>query len=106
MKTQVGSVEEFEIGTQKSLEIGTDYVLVLRSISGFWAIEDRCSHDDNELLGGEITEIEDSAPSIKCVRHGARFNLENGKSLCLPAVKAVKSYRAWCEDDLVWVEEK
>jgi 3-phenylpropionate/trans-cinnamate dioxygenase ferredoxin subunit len=104
MKTLVGTLEEFEISTQKSLEIGQAYVLVLRSISGFWAIEDRCSHDDNELLGGEITENQGAAPSIKCVRHGARFNLENGKALCLPAVKAVKSYRAWCEDNLVWVE--
>lgn len=106
MKTQVGRLEEFEIGTQKSLELGSDYVLVLRSISGFWAIEDRCSHDDNELLGGEMTEHEGAAPSIKCVRHGAQFNLETGKALCLPAVKAVKSYRAWLEDDLVWIEPK
>lgn len=106
MKTLAGTKDEFIIGTQKSLEIGNEYVLVLRSISGFWAIEDRCSHDDNELLGGEIAEHEGASPSIKCVRHGARFNLENGKALCLPAVKAVKSYRAWCEEDLVWVEEK
>ncbi len=106
MKTLAGTLEEFEIGTQKSLELGNDYVLVLRSISGFWAIEDRCSHDDNELLGGEITEHEGTSPSIKCIRHGAQFNLETGKALCLPAVKAVKSYRAWLEDNSVWVEAR
>ena len=105
MKTLAGELEEFPIGTQKSLEIGSDYVLVLHSISGFWAIEDRCSHDDNELLGGEVTEHEGAAPSIKCIRHGAQFNLENGKALCLPAVKAVKSYRAWLEGNQIWVEE-
>ncbi len=106
MKTLAGHLNEFPIGAQKSLELGSEYVLVLRSISGFWAIEDRCSHDDNELLGGEITEHESAAPSIKCVRHGAQFNLETGKAQCLPAVKAVKSYRAWLEADQVWVEEK
>ena len=106
MKILAGTQEEFEIGTQKCLEIGSEYVLVLRSISGFWAIEDRCSHDDNELFGGEITENQGAAPSIKCVRHGAKFNLETGFALCLPAVKAVKSYRAWLEDNSVWVEAK
>jgi 3-phenylpropionate/trans-cinnamate dioxygenase ferredoxin component len=105
MKFQVGKLEEFPVHSQKSLELTGDFVLVLRSISGFWAIEDRCSHDDNELLGGEVSERDGLAPSIKCLRHGARFDLETGKALCLPAVKAVKSYRAWLEDDLVWVEE-
>jgi 3-phenylpropionate/trans-cinnamate dioxygenase ferredoxin component len=104
MKIQAGRLEEFPLHVQKSLEIDGDYVLVLRSISGFWAIEDRCSHDDNELLGGEVLERDGLAPSIKCLRHGARFDLETGKALSLPAVKAIKSYRAWLEDDMVWVE--
>jgi 3-phenylpropionate/trans-cinnamate dioxygenase ferredoxin component len=104
MKIQVGKLEEFPLYAQKSLEIDGDYVLVLRSISGFWAIEDRCSHDDNELSGGEVSERDGLAPSIKCLRHGARFDLGTGKALSLPAVKAVKSYRAWLEDDVVWVE--
>ena len=106
MKTLVGRLEDFEIGTQKPLELGTDYLIVIRSISGFWAIEDRCSHDDNELLGGQLEEHPNSAPSIKCVRHGAKFDLGTGQALCLPAVKAVKSYRAWLEDGQVWVEAR
>jgi 3-phenylpropionate/trans-cinnamate dioxygenase ferredoxin component len=104
MKIQAGRLEDFPVHTQKSLEFGEDYVLVLRSLSGFWAIEDRCSHDDNELLGGEIEERDGLAPSIKCLRHGAKFDLETGKALCLPAVKSVKSYRAWSEDGVVWLE--
>ena len=101
-----GEVSEFELGTQKSLEFGSDYVLVLRSLSGFWAIEDRCSHDDNELLGGPVAEREGSAPSIKCLRHGATFDLGTGKALTLPAFKAVKSYRVVLEGHQVWVESQ
>lgn len=104
MKTQIGTLEEFPIHSQKSLEIGEDFVLVIHSLSGFWAIEDRCSHDDNELLNGEITEREGLAPSIKCPRHGAKFDLESGAALCLPAVRPVKRFRAWLEDDLIFVE--
>ena len=101
-----GHVSEFELGTQKSLEFGSDYVLVLRSISGFWAIEDRCSHDDNELLGGPITERDQASPSIKCLRHGASFDLGTGKALSLPAFKAVKSYRVVLEGNELWVESQ
>ncbi len=105
-RIMAGEVSEFEVGMQKSLEFGSDYVLVLRSLSGFWAIEDRCSHDDNELLGGPITEQGGAAPSIKCLRHGASFDLGTGKALSLPAFKAVKSYRVVLEGTQVWVESK
>ena len=106
MRILAGKVSEFELGTQKSLEFGSDYVLVLRSLSGFWAIEDRCSHDDNELLGGPVAERDGAAPSIKCLRHGAMFDLGTGNALTLPAFKAVKSYRVILESDEVWVEAR
>ena len=105
-RMMVGDVREFEVGTQKSLEFGSDYVLVLQSLSGFWAIEDRCSHDDNELLGGPVTERDGAAPSIKCLRHGATFDLGTGNALTLPAFKAVKSYRVILEGSEVWVESQ
>jgi 3-phenylpropionate/trans-cinnamate dioxygenase ferredoxin component len=101
-----GEVGEFEIGTQKSLEFGSDYVLVLRSLSGFWAIEDRCSHNDIELLGGPVAEREGLPPSIKCLKHGASFDLGTGKALSLPAFKAVKSYRVVLYGHEIWVESQ
>ena len=94
-----GTLSEFPEGAQKSIEFYDEYVLVLRSPSGFWAIEDRCSHDDNELFGGPVV-----GKSIKCVRHGATFDLETGAALSMPAVRGVKSYRVVVEDDQVWVE--
>jgi 3-phenylpropionate/trans-cinnamate dioxygenase ferredoxin component len=97
-KVFAGTVEEFPLGAQKIVELEDDYVLVVHSISGFWAIEDRCSHDDNELYGGEIVEN-----TIKCPRHGAKFDLETGKALSLPAVKAVKSFAVVLENGGVWV---
>jgi 3-phenylpropionate/trans-cinnamate dioxygenase ferredoxin component len=105
-RVRAGDLSEFPVGAQKSLEVGSDYVLVLHSPSGFWAIEDRCSHDDNELYGGEVEERGGAAPRIKCLRHGAWFDLSNGKALTLPAFKAVKSYQILIEETTVWVVEK
>ena len=84
---QIGTLTDFPLNEQKIIDLEDEFVLVLRSESGFWAIEDRCSHDDNELFGGEVIGKE-----IKCPRHGARFDLESGQALCLPAVKAVRTY--------------
>jgi 3-phenylpropionate/trans-cinnamate dioxygenase ferredoxin subunit len=101
-----GELSEFPVGAQKSVEFGDEYVLVIHSISGFWAIEDRCSHDDNELLGGPVEERENAAPRIQCLRHGAWFDVGTGKALTLPAFKAVKSYQVLIDGTKVWVEEK
>lgn len=96
-----GSVDEFPEGAQKVVEIEDDYVLVVHSISGFWAIEDRCSHDDNELYGGEV-----DGKTIKCSRHGATFDLETGAALSMPAVRGVRSYQVLVEDNQVWVQTR
>jgi 3-phenylpropionate/trans-cinnamate dioxygenase ferredoxin component len=106
MKILAGKLEEFPIGAQKSLEFGDDDVLVLRSLSGFWAIEDRCSHNDSPLRDSELEERDEKSPVIKCLWHGAKFDLETGKALSLPAVKAVKTYTVTLEGEEVWVEEK
>jgi nitrite reductase/ring-hydroxylating ferredoxin subunit len=83
----IGMLSDFPLNEQKIIDLEDEYVLVLRTPTGFWAIEDRCSHDDNELFGGEVVGKE-----IKCPRHGARFDLESGRALCLPAVRAVRTY--------------
>ena len=83
----IGTLSDYPLNEQKIIDLEDEFVLVLRTPTGFWAIEDRCSHDDTELFGGEVVGKE-----IKCPRHGARFDLESGQALCLPAVRAVRTY--------------
>jgi 3-phenylpropionate/trans-cinnamate dioxygenase ferredoxin component len=104
MRVYVGLASELPQGEQKSIEFGDDYVLVIHSLSGFWAIEDRCSHDDNELYGGDVEERPNGSPSIKCLRHGARFDLATGKALSMPAVRPVKSYQVVLINEELWLE--
>jgi 3-phenylpropionate/trans-cinnamate dioxygenase ferredoxin component len=97
----IGTLSDFPLNEQKIIDLETEYVLVLRTESGFWAIEDRCSHDDNELFGGEVVGKE-----IKCPRHGARFDLESGQALCLPAVRAVRTYNVVVSDQDVFLQPR
>jgi 3-phenylpropionate/trans-cinnamate dioxygenase ferredoxin component len=97
----IGTLSDFPLNEQKIIDLEDEFVLVLRTESGFWAIEDRCSHDDNELFGGEVIGKE-----IKCPRHGARFDLESGQALCLPAVRAVRTYNVVVSDQEVFLQPR
>jgi 3-phenylpropionate/trans-cinnamate dioxygenase ferredoxin component len=97
----IGTLSDFPLNEQKIIDLEDEYVLLLRTPTGFWAIEDRCSHDDNELFGGEVVGKE-----IKCPRHGARFDLESGQALCLPAVRAVRTYNVVVRDQEVFLQPR
>ena len=61
-----------------------------------FALEDRCSHDDGPLCEGDFDCTERVAV---CPRHGARFDIETGRALSLPAYIAVETYPVRVRDD-------
>ncbi len=62
------------------------------------AIEDRCSHDDGELVHGELDQEQ---CTIECPRHGSLFDLRSGKPLTLPAYVPVETFPIVIEDGIV-----
>jgi 3-phenylpropionate/trans-cinnamate dioxygenase ferredoxin subunit len=66
-----------------------------------YAIEDRCSHDDGPLCLG-LWETDDC--TVTCPRHGARFDLESGRALSLPAYLPVRTFPVRVDDGVVVVE--
>lgn len=96
-KVRVGAVDEFAEDSMTPFEIGGRDVLVVRQGGAFYALEDRCTHDngilhDGELLGGKV----------KCLRHGATFDLKTGRPT-LPAVRKIRLYDTAVEDGEVFV---
>ena len=57
--------------------------------ASYCAIEDRCSHDDGPLCEGDW---EPDECIVVCPRHGARFDLESGRPLTLPAFQPVATF--------------
>jgi len=95
-----GAEGDFEVGTTRVIACPTvPYgVAVARSIDGFFAIEDLCTHDGAELAGGAVEGAE-----IVCPRHGARFCLRTGEALTPPAYEAVRVFEVKLESGRVWV---
>lgn len=87
---QIGPVEDFPNGERVLLEID-EYNIVVFNIAGkHFAIADLCTHDDGPLGEGDIS---DEFPNeVECPRHGARFDVRNGKATKLPGIVDIPAY--------------
>jgi 3-phenylpropionate/trans-cinnamate dioxygenase ferredoxin subunit len=65
------------------------------------AIEDRCSHDNGDLVEGEF---DPASCTIECPRHGSLFDLRTGQPKTLPAYVPVDTFPVTVEDGIVKVE--
>lgn len=93
----VGAAEDFTEGTMTRVAVQDQDVVVVRQDGAFYAVPDRCTHarfplHDGELLPGKI----------KCIHHGATFDLKTGRPT-LPAVKKLRLYEATVSDGRVLV---
>ena len=96
---KVATTDELPLGGRKSITID-DLAIVLFNIAGtIYAIEDRCTHDNGPLGEGEVSDC-----AITCPRHGARFDIRNGKALSFPAFEATNVYEVKITGDEVWIE--
>jgi 3-phenylpropionate/trans-cinnamate dioxygenase ferredoxin subunit len=83
----VASVDELADGDRLIFEINNLSIALFNLDGQYYAIADLCSHDDGPVAEGELEGLE-----IVCPRHGARFNLETGEALSLPAVVDIPTY--------------
>ncbi len=95
----VARTSDVQPGQVKYVETD-DFRLAICNVDGvFYCIEDTCSHDGGQLDQGTL-----QGEVIECPRHGARFNVTNGKVLRMPAVSAVETFPVKIEGDNITVE--
>jgi 3-phenylpropionate/trans-cinnamate dioxygenase ferredoxin subunit len=74
--------------------------IALCNVNGrFYAIDDLCTHDGGPLDQGEL-----EGNLVECPRHGAKFDVETGRAVVLPAVMPVKTYPVTVDGDDVKVD--
>ena len=94
-------LEELPPGAKRLVEHEDLEIGVVNCRGEIFAIEDRCSHDDGELVDGELDEAD---CAIECPRHGSKFDLRTGKPLNLPAYVPVDTFPVVVEDGVIRVE--
>lgn len=95
---KVGATSDLPEGNVKIVQVGSQNVALCRVDNAFFAVADLCSHDNGPLGEGELVDHQ-----IECPRHGARFDLRSGKPTCLPAVKAIPTYKVETRGEEIWV---
>jgi 3-phenylpropionate/trans-cinnamate dioxygenase ferredoxin subunit len=97
----VCNVSELPPGERKLVEWEDLEIGVFNCDGEYFAIEDRCSHDDGPLAQGEFHT---GTCTVECPRHGSLFDLRTGKPKTLPAYAPVDTFRVHVEDDTVKLE--
>lgn len=81
------------------MQCGEAEICVVNAEGTFYAFENRCSHQDFPLSEGAIED-----GTLECALHGARFDLETGRAVALPAIRPVRTYAVEVRDGAVYVE--
>lgn len=81
---------------------GDTAIVVFNHDGTFYALEDRCSHEDFELSSGTFDAAEGS---IECILHGARFDVRDGRALCAPAYAPVAKFPVLVVDGAVYTRD-
>ena len=97
----VCTVSELPQGERKLVEWEDLEIGVFNCGGEYFAIEDRCSHDDGPLAHGEL---DDERCTVECPRHGSLFDLRTGKPKTLPAYAPVDIFPVHVDDDTIRLE--
>jgi 3-phenylpropionate/trans-cinnamate dioxygenase ferredoxin component len=98
---EVCPADELPPGSLKIVPAGSITVGVYNCDGEYFALEDRCSHDDGPLVEGEW---EPDRCTVICPRHGSAFDIRSGRPLSLPAYEPVETYKVVVENDEILVE--
>jgi 3-phenylpropionate/trans-cinnamate dioxygenase ferredoxin subunit len=100
MAIEICPVEEIKPGRAIRIKVGDHAIAIARTKSGeVKAIDDKCSHGEISLSEGFVDD-----ETIECWAHGAKFSLETGKPLSLPAFEPVAVYEVFIENGIIFLE--
>lgn len=96
-------LEELPELRSRRFDVADMEIVVARSGTRVFALEDRCSHDDGRFDDAHV-RFEGESGEIECPRHGARFDLATGHATRMPAVAPIETFAAGVDDGQIWVE--
>ena len=91
-RVEVGSVSDFPVGSITAVTVGGQSLAIICQGGEYFAVPDRCTHQNYPLSDGELLD-----GKLKCIYHGATFDLRSGRPT-LPAVKKLRLFDTAIED--------
>ena len=97
---QVADITDIDLNQSVSVELDGKAILICNTENGVFAVEDRCTHADIPLCGGQI-----NGNFISCPVHGAVFDLSDGSVQAPPAFEDLETFEVKIEDTLISVKK-
>lgn len=95
----VAQLKDVPPGTTKFVEVAGTPVALCNVEGRMFAVGNVCTHDGGPLSGGTL-----EGHVLECPRHGAKFDVRDGRVLCLPAPLPIPTYEVKIEGDAVQVK--
>ena len=100
MAMRICALEDIKPGKSIRVKVGDNAIAIVRTPAGdVKALDDKCSHGEISLSEGFIDN-----ETIECWAHGAKFDLNTGKPLSLPAYEPVATYEVLIENGDIFLE--
>ncbi len=100
MALRICALEDIKPGKSIRVKVGDVAIAIVRTPNGdVKALDDKCSHGEISISEGFIDN-----ETIECWAHGAKFDLNTGKPLSLPAYEPVATYEVLIENGDIFLE--
>jgi 3-phenylpropionate/trans-cinnamate dioxygenase ferredoxin subunit len=96
---KVASVSELPDPGKQVVEVDDRLVALFHVGGQFYALDDVCTHDGGPLAEGALEDH-----TIACPRHGAKFDIRNGRALTMPATRPTAAHQVKVEDGQVYIK--
>jgi len=83
----IADMNDLPPGERLYVAIDEAQIIIFNLAGILYAIGNVCSHDGNVLDDAPVEDLE-----VVCPRHGAHFDVRNGKAVALPAVIDIPAY--------------
>jgi 3-phenylpropionate/trans-cinnamate dioxygenase ferredoxin subunit len=93
---EIAPVSELPEGERLFVEIEGKPIVIFNIGGQLFSIADVCSHDDGPVGEGRLEGYR-----ITCPRHGAQFDVRNGKVMQMPAVVDIPAYPVRVVDGMI-----
>jgi 3-phenylpropionate/trans-cinnamate dioxygenase ferredoxin subunit len=95
----IADADELQVDHMKTVEVGGERRLLVRTATRHYLIDEMCSHEDYSLALGCI-----KGERIKCSLHGSYFDLASGDPQDDPADEPIGTYPLRVEEGRVWTK--
>jgi 3-phenylpropionate/trans-cinnamate dioxygenase ferredoxin subunit len=95
---EIAPASELPNGGRLFVDVGDKPIVIFNIAGGFFAIGDICTHDEGPLGDGVIEDHH-----IICPRHGAEFDVRNGKAISMPAAVDIPAYPVQIRDGKIFI---